>query len=171
MFSKKPQEQLKEITSIPQSSVGAPCPLVYSTEFDLYVTFFLQEYDPNWDGTSVKIVDADTIDEPSIVVTFNRVLAHYFGVPNDEAISGHPLSGIGLEPYSYFEVLNSRWLEKHEKMNRVHLYHKKEHYNVYRHFIFTFHDTTLEVLASEYSIEISNLSLKQNIENVMKIQA
>ena len=168
---KLPQEELIEIKDIPQSSVGAPCPLIYATEFDLFVTYFLNDFDPEWNGTSVKVVGVNTQDESSIIVRFKHVLAHYFGMPNDEAITGHPLAEVGLEPYSYYLVKNSSWLEKHEKMNQVHPYHKKEHYQDYKHFIFTFHDTTLEVISKEYSFNVTNRSLIANIEKIIKENA
>ncbi len=168
MFGKRITEKLIQIKGVPQSSVGAPCPLVYATEFDMYVTYYLEAHDPDWDGTYAKVVDPNTTGEPSLVVKFEKVLAHYFGAPNDEAIGGHPLADKGLEPYSYYIVDNSTWLDKHEKMNRVHPYHKKEHYQNYKHYIFTFHDTALEVIAEKYSFNISNLSLKDNLQEIIK---
>jgi hypothetical protein len=79
MFGLQPKEKLKPLDDLPQSSVGAPCPLVFATEHSLYVTFYLNQADPAWDGTSVKIVDAQSEGEPSIIVQFERVTAHYFG--------------------------------------------------------------------------------------------
>jgi hypothetical protein len=167
MFGLSPKEQLKGLKDLPQSSVGAPCPLVFATEQGVHVTYYLNDVDPSWDGKTVRVVSPESNTEPSIIVTFHRVTAHYFGMPNDEAMHGHPLSKLGLQAYSYFEVLNSSWRDELEQMNRVHPSHKKEHYSDVRHFIFTFHDTTLEVLARSYSFEITNLSLIQNIERVM----
>ena len=168
MIRKK--EKLVEIKSIPQSSVGAPCPLVFATEHEVVVTYFLNEVDPDWDGSSVRVISPGSSEEPSITIKFERVLAHYFGMPNDEAISGHPLSDLGIEPYSYYEVKNSSWIEKHEKMNRVHPYHKKKHYSDYRHFIFTFHDTTFEVIAKGYSTTKGIGSLTENILKAIKTE-
>jgi hypothetical protein len=167
MFGFPPKEKLQRLTDLPQSSVGAPCPLVFATEHALYVTFYLNDVDPTWDGTTVKVVGPHTTNEPSIIVKFDRVTAHYFGMPNDEGISGHHLYPLGLEPYSYYTVLNSSWRDELEKMNKVHPYHKKAHYDDIKHFIFTFHDTTLEVFARTYSAEITNLPLKENMERII----
>jgi hypothetical protein len=167
MLGFPPKEKLKRLTDLPQSSVGAPCPLIFATEHSLYVTFYLNQIDPNWDGTTVKVVDSESSGEPSIIVKFDRVTAHYFGKPNDEAISGHHLYSAGLEAYSYFEVMNSSWRDELEKMNRVHPYHKKAHYDDVHHFIFTFHDTTLEILARAYSAEITNLPLSDNMQRIL----
>jgi len=168
MYRKDLKEKLIEIKNLPAVSVGAPCPVIYATEHEFYVTYYLQSYDPAWDGTYVRIVDENSTTEPSIIVEFKMVLAHYFGMPNDEALSGHPLYTLGLKPYSYFEVLNSLWIDKHEKMNRVHPSHKKELYEDYRHFIFTFHDTTLEVIAEDFSYKVTNKSLLENIESIIR---
>ena len=168
MFGFTPKETLKKLHDLPQSSVGAPCPLVFSNEHDVYVTYYLDKIEDGWDGKTVRVVSPASDREPSIVVCFRRAIAHYFGRPNDEAISGHPLYGIGLQPYSYFEVLNSTWLDELEHMNRVHPYHKKERYADIRHFIFTFHDTTLEVLAKNYHAEIINLPLIENMERILR---
>lgn len=167
MFGFQPKEKLKSLTDLPQSSVGAPCPLVFATEHSLYVTFYLNQIDPSWNGTTVKVVNTQSEGEPSMIVKFERVTAHYFGMPNDEAISGHSLYPLGLEAYSYYEVMNSSWRDELEKMNRVHPYHKKAHYDDVRHFIFTFHDTTLEVLARSYSAKITNLPLRENMDRIL----
>ncbi len=171
MFSLTPKEELKELHDLPQSSVGAPCPLVFATEHELHVSYYLNTVEEGWDGTTVRVVGPASTGEPSIVVTFHRVTAHYFGMPNDEAMHGHPLHKLGLKAYSYFEVLGSSWRDELERMNRVHPQHKKEHYAGVRHFIFTFHDTTLEVLARSYTAEVTNLPLLENIERVLKKNA
>src|SRR5262249_17748356 len=73
--------------------------------------------------------------------------AHYFGPPNDEALSGHPLYRKGLRHYGVCEVKNSSWVRALERMNRVHPSHHPRMFSRYRHFVFTFHDTTFECIA------------------------
>jgi hypothetical protein len=89
MFGRAPNEELKELSDLPRSSVGAPCPLILATEHNVHVTYFLQSVPESWDGTTVRVVEPASTGEPSIVVTFRRVTAHYFGMPNDEAIAFH----------------------------------------------------------------------------------
>jgi hypothetical protein len=79
--------------------------------------------------------------ETVAIVRFDRVHAHYFGPPNDEALDGHPLRERGLLPYSQCEVQKSTWIANFEKVNRVHPYHKASLLDGYRHFIFVFHDS------------------------------
>jgi hypothetical protein len=73
-----------------------------------------------------------------------------FGPPNDEAFAGHPLSVRGLTPYGVFEVKNSSWVRRLERMNSVHPRHKPERFARLKHFIFTFHDTTFECIAEGF---------------------
>lgn len=35
-----------------------------------------------------------------VVLKFTRACTHSFGLPNDEALAGHPLAKRGLRPYS-----------------------------------------------------------------------
>jgi len=81
------------------------------------------------------------------VLNFLRPFAHAFGPPNDEALKGHPLYGLGLKPYGNFEVFGSPWARGLERMNRVHPYHNPSRFDALRHFVFTFHDTMFECLA------------------------
>jgi len=54
----------------------------------------------------------------------------------------------GLRFYRVYEVQNSSWIRALERMNRVHPKHQSGMFSRYRHFIFTFHDTTLECVAN-----------------------
>jgi hypothetical protein len=75
--------------------------------------------------------------------------AHYFGPPNDEAMSGHPLAERGLGPYGVFEVRNSSWIRALEQMNRVHPSYNASRFRALRHFVLTFHDKTFECVADD----------------------
>lgn len=74
----------------------------------------------------------------------------YVWAPNDEAFEGHPLASRGLKPYSVFEVKNSSWIRRLERMNSVHRCHRPEGYKMLRHFVFAFHDTTFECVAQGF---------------------
>jgi hypothetical protein len=80
-------------------------------------------------------------------VTFARPKAHYLGPPNDEALSGHPLASRGLVAYGIFEVLSSSWVRSLSDINRVHHLHDPNRFSKLRHFVFTFHDATFEIVA------------------------
>jgi len=78
-----------------------------------------------------------------------------FGPPNDEAFSGHPLAARGLEPYSVFEIAGSTWLRSLVQMNSVHPYHNADRFGTFRHWVFSFHDTTFECIAVSFSIALA----------------
>tara|TARA_B100001540_G_scaffold302906_1_gene310951 strand:+ start:490 stop:969 length:480 start_codon:yes stop_codon:yes gene_type:complete len=140
---------------IPLSSVGAPIPAVVAGEHEVAVLFYAQDEDPNWDGTTVRVVGADSASETCVIVRFKNACAHLFGPPNDEAISGHPLYSRGLEPHGNFEVLNSSWIRTLERMNSVHPQHdKKKYLSNRRHFVLAFHDSTFECVARCYEFSI-----------------
>jgi hypothetical protein len=86
------------------------------------------------------------------VVSFKRAYVHMFGPPNDEAFSGHPLAARGLQPYSAYEIEHSSWVNELERMNSVHPYHRPECFASYKHYIFSFHDTTFECVAEGFTL-------------------
>jgi hypothetical protein len=148
------KDEVVPLSDMPQSSIGAPCPVVVADESYLAVAFYLEVRDDNWDGTSVRVVGPETEGEPFAIVAFRRPRAHFFGPPNDEAFSGHPLESRGLSPYGAFEIRHSSWLQYLVKMNRVHRYHQDRHFANDRHFVLTFHDSTFECIAEGYNIII-----------------
>ena len=152
MYEADSNDRVEELKEFPQSSVGAPIPTVIASEHKVAVAYYLNDTPENWDGSFVKVVDAVTSDEPLAIVVFELCFAHYFGPPNDEAFSGHPLASKGLEPYGSFEILNSSWIRKLEQMNSVHPYHNKEQYlSNKRHIALTFHDSIFECITKEFT--------------------
>jgi hypothetical protein len=147
------RDLVQPLTEFPQSSVGAPLPVVLASEQSLFVAFYVERRDPDWDGTTCKVVSPDTDDQTVAVARFECAIAHFFGPPNDEAFSGHPLAKRGLSPYGAFEVLSSSWIRTLERMNSVHPFHRPEPFAFCRHFILTFHDSIFECVARRFSID------------------
>jgi hypothetical protein len=155
------REEVIGLDGFPQSSIGAPCPALIATERTLILIFFLEDQDPEWDGTTMRVVGIDSPDERCAVVYFDRASVHSFGPPNDEAFAGHRLAHKGLEPYGAFEVLNSEWIEQLEEMNSVHHRHDRDRFLLgLRHFIITFHDSVFECVARGYRVQIAHGSIK-----------
>ena len=79
---------------------------------------------PEWDGTYVKVASPADADPSLFVVIEMRGCSQIrFGAPGDEAMSGHPLYGKGLDGYQAHEVFNSRWIEEAITVNSVHPRH------------------------------------------------
>ena len=111
---------------------GAPRPLLVATEHTARVI-------------CRPAVIAPTT-EPLMVLQFPRCWALSFGYPNDEALPGHPLYAKGVRHYGVFEVLESSWQRQLEVQNRV-AFPTTTAGAPSRHFVVTFHDSTLECLA------------------------
>lgn len=169
MYEVDRKDKVVRLKNVPQSSIGAPIPIVLAGEHDVLLAYYLQNTPEGWDGTSVKIVGLDSEDESVAIVTFENCYAHMFGPPNDEVFSGHPLSNRGLEPYSAYEVRKSSWIRKLERMNSVHEYHDKRQFMKYKkHFVFSFHDTTFECVAETFKFEISNGSVRSMVPRMLE---
>ena len=117
MYDVDDQDRVIELTALPQSSVGAPCPVVLSDEHTTTVAFYLQETPDDMDGTTVRVLGPDSADEPLAIVRLSGCYATMFGPPNDEAFAGHPLAARGLKPYSMFRVESSSWIRRLARMN------------------------------------------------------
>jgi hypothetical protein len=159
VYSVDDKDYVVELVDVPRSSVGAPCPMILAGEGYLYVAFFVEDTSTGWDGRTVRVVGEDTTGEPVALVSFVRPSAHLFGPPNDEAFSGHPLAARGLHSYGIFEIRESSWIRTLEHMNSVHPRHRAEPYSALRHFVFSFHDTTFECVAREFTITLRHGSV------------
>jgi hypothetical protein len=169
MYEVDDKDEVIELGTAPQSSVGAPNPMLLAGEHDLFLAYYVQNVPGDWDGTSARIVDIDTEGEPVAVVRFSRCSAHMFGPPNDEAFDGHPLANRGLKPYGVFEIKKSSWVRKLERMNAVHPRHDKHSFmKGKKHFVFSFHDETFECVAETFTVEVSTGSVKGVVRRLLE---
>jgi hypothetical protein len=166
MYQVDEKDQVVELQSVPQSSVGAPNPVMLSDERNLVMAFYLQDTPENWDGTTVRII-GHLSEEPVAIVEFKFCYAHMFGPPNNETFRGHPLAERGLGPYGAYEVLDSSWIRQLERANSVHEGHRPERFSERHHFIFAFHDTTFECVANGFRLTETHGSM----ESIMPLMA
>jgi hypothetical protein len=152
MYPVDERDKVVELAGVPQSSVGAPLPLVLSDEHKVLLAYIMQEVQPDWDGTSVRIVDPYSPHESLALVEFTLYSTYMFGAPNDEAFHGHPLAARGLRPYGAFHIENSSWIRQLERMNSVHPSHRPERFARLTHYVFAFHDSTFECVAQSFTI-------------------
>jgi len=76
------REKVVPLDSLPLGDTGAPLPLLVASDDELRIAY-------------ISRGDSST-GEVMVTVTFDSALAHMFGWPNDEALSGHPLARAGL---------------------------------------------------------------------------
>ncbi|MGK4002433.1 hypothetical protein WMF31_07410 [Sorangium sp. So ce1036] len=165
MYEVDENDGVVELSDLAQSSVGAPLPVVLANEHQVYVTYIVERQ--GWDGTAIRSVTPRSEDETIAVVQFVRPSAHFFGPPNDEAFSGHPLASRGLQPYGAFEVTRSSWLRALDRRNRVHPCHSASLYVDLRHFILAFHDSIFECIACGYESRL----LRGSVSDVVQAMA
>ena len=147
--------------------VGAPLPFLLCNDYRAFLTFYVREPDPNWDGTYVKVVDPASTEAVSLcLVTFKNCASAKLGHPNDEAQHGHPLAGRGLRGYTAQIVKNSPWLKEVAKTNSVHPGDRPEMWTSLNHYVFWFHDSTFECLAKSYEVEVSSETMPELLRRV-----
>lgn len=152
MYTVDGRDKVVELQDVPQSSAGAPLPIILSDEYRLLLAYIVQAPPMGWDSSHSRIVPPSTSGEPFALIEFASYRSIMFGPPNDEAFEGHPLADRGLRPYRAFEIENSSWIRQLERMNTVHPHHKPERFQNLRHFVFAFHDSTFECVAEGYTI-------------------
>jgi len=163
------RDRIVELEGFPQSSVGAPCPMIVCDEFVTVVAFYLEEGGPNWDGKTVRVVGPGSTGEMIAIVRFDLCYSSLFGPPNDEAFSGHPLASRGLGPYSAVMVENSSWVRALERMNAVHPYHRPDAFAKWKHFILSFHDSVFECVANGFTIETCKGSINSVVPRMAEL--
>lgn len=163
MYQIDEKDKVIELQNVPQSCTGAPMPIVLSDEQKVLLAYLLQQDRIDWDTATVEDLEKDSV----VVIKFNNYLSFMFGMPNDEALDGHPLYLRGLSPYAAHKIENSSWLRKLERMNSVHERHNPESFEKYKHFIFVFHDSTFECIAESFEVSIHEGSI-ESVANEMQ---
>ena len=151
MYSVDSQDRVIKLKDVPQADVGAPQPLVLSDERTTLLAYSVQRKPHPFDDRVLTGADVKLFEDEAALVEFRSCQSFMFGAPNDEAFSGHPLADRGLSPYGAFEIENSSWIRQLEKMNSVHPEHQSGWLLTLKHFIFAFHDSTFECVASGLS--------------------
>jgi hypothetical protein len=117
-------------------SGGAPEPFLIGGEHRTMFAFI----PPDDDFTQSEIGE-----ETYRVAEFTRCVSVRFGFPNDE-VRG-PFLTRGLALYGVNEAVGSPWLEEMRAVERQHLRSAARPFPGARHWVLTFHDSTLEALA------------------------
>lgn len=159
MYMADNRDAVVELPGLPQSSTGAPVPLVLADEHHLVVAYEAEPLRSPVGAGVVHVVDPAGQPPTIVLIEFLRYDAYYHGPPDDESLHGHPLHSRGLEPYGAFVVNDSSWIRSLEQMNRVHARHDPQRYDQRRHFILTFHDSTFECIAEDHVVSIHQGSI------------
>ena len=168
MYIVDSHDKVLKLRDVPQSSVGAPCPQILVNEHSILLAYIMESDSSIHENEIAQGMEIKGREEFAIV-NFVMPAAFMFGPPNDEAFKGHPLAERGLKPYAAFEIENSSWLRSLERMNSVHPCHDAARFMKGRkHFIFAFHDSTLECIAREYRVSILLASENDIVYEMLK---
>jgi hypothetical protein len=162
MYTISEDDDLIQLIQIPAPDAQRPLPTVLLLGDQLLLAYYLDQTSGGSSAGATALSDATTV-APCALFSFTYTRIHFFGLPNDEALNAHPLSGRGLKAHSAFEVKNSSWVYQLEKMTPRYREHDQERFEALRHFIFTFHDSTFECLAEDYHLSVHN----ESIANIM----
>lgn len=154
----------------PRWSGGAPLPHVVANGHRTYLLYLVADADPNWDGTSARVVDPAALRRETLaLVTFERCYAHTFGGPNDEVFDGHRLTGRGLAGYGAYIVENSRWLESEKRINSVHSQFDPSSWDGYNHYLLAFHDQMFECIAVGWRVELLETTFDESLQRIARL--
>ena len=118
--------------------LSAPAPFIVSSEQRTLIGFSARGEDADQsDGDAVTV--AELVGGTSVK----------FGFPNDEVLHGHRLYGAGLGYDQLHEVDNSAWLSELRAIEAIHDHAPEMPFANARHFVLTFHDSTLEAVATD----------------------
>jgi hypothetical protein len=147
--------------------VGAPLPFLLCNDNKAFLTFHASEPDLSPDGVNVKVIDPASLESLTLcLVTIKGCISAKLGAPNDEIHHGHLLHGRGLEPYTAQLVINSPWLKEVRANDEVHSSHNPEQWELVKHFILWFDDTTFECLATSLEAEVTTESMESLLKRV-----
>ena len=133
---------------VPEPSMSAPLPTIIATDNRMAFAYFVER-------SPIDAPDAIAIIRPQ------NCSIHKFGAPNEEGILGHHLfpemqAIWDTDAFCGAEVRNSQWIAELERMNQARPLHTPSSSPARRHFIFAFHDSTLEFVADGFEVEIAH---------------
>ncbi|MEM9078153.1 MAG: hypothetical protein AAGC43_14005 [Bacteroidota bacterium] len=156
-------EKIEKIDWKPKWDGVAPMPRIYNGVFKTYLTYIVAD----WDEES--IADFQTLEHDGYEVYFALVefegKTFRFGIANDEVFSGLPNYEQGIEWAQIIQ--NSKWIEELKNIHRVHPYFDESKWKNKNHYLLTFKDEILEIIATSFEIEIFRTSSKRMAEEVV----
>jgi len=138
-------------TAMPAFNQGAPCPLVLAGEHHLIVCYYMNRPTPEFDGTNPKSMSETKANEPCAVVRFEGVEDFRFGPPNlDSAVKLTELFP-DFKPWGAHVTNMRNWVSDILQAPKTPI--APLHSAGLRHYVLSFHDSTIEVIARGYCVE------------------
>ncbi|MBT1706523.1 hypothetical protein [Chryseosolibacter indicus] len=148
MFQK---EKVQKISWTPKWDGGAPMPQVFSNGQKVYLIYFIAD----WDRESIqKIEELEDNEEGEDYLALVEFEGHTFrfGIANDEVFAGLPYYKQGIEWAQIID--NSKWIDEIKQIHKIHPRFDNDHWTNRKHYLLTFKDEILEVIAESYTIQV-----------------
>jgi hypothetical protein len=101
-------------------------------------------------------VVAPSTDERFAVVRFSGVIDHRLSPINDEGLGKHPYAKAGLQWYSFNELTDSEEINRWTALRA-------------RHWVVTFKDNTLEVVAAKAEVIVASIPSKDSLAALLAV--
>ncbi len=138
----------------PVMDVGAPEPALHEEGDTAWVAHrgFNPDF-PGWEAGAA--LDHPGFDEYCAVLKFSGVRSIVLGPPSDERLHEHPLYEVGLKQYDFSAVVDSPAAADHVEAF---------------HWIVTFHDDTLDVVAERAEVVAPRVDADRPIEALRHVR-
>ena len=132
----------------PAMETGAPEPEIKKIAGSLLCAYQCSNPDfPGWD--SGESIEHPGFDEYFAILEFADVKRFSMGPPNDETLYDHPLYKLGVDYYGFYKLDKSPEITDSDG---------------YFHWVVTFHDETLQVIAKNGFVKSSRIDAKSSTE-------
>ena len=151
--------ELVEIKDLFEMDFGSPSPTILSNDNELFIAFYADKKN----SSSIPL-ERDIIYGTGIfALKFKGYLKYAFGLPGEETIYGHPYSKLGMKSYSFYELKDSDLIKSMQGIEKVHPHYNPKKWELYRHYILTFHDNMFECIAQDFEIREENVSIYNQV--------
>ena len=143
-----------EVKDIGAMDWGAPSPTILADEHKVAIVYYLDNENPDWDGTTCHLRSPKT-DEQTLAIVLMDGVRSFSQTTNDQ---NHGANGLGPEfSHSVWQITNST-----STICKT----SSDYAAEYKHFVFGFHDTTLECLCSNFSYKQINSTAYEAIDDL-----
>ncbi len=147
--------ELVEIKDLFEMDSGSPSPTILSSDNELFIAFYTTK--PRI--SNIPVMRNTIFDTGIVALKFKYCLKYTFGMPGDETIEGHPYSKLGMKSYSFYELRDSDLIKSLQEIGEIHPNYNPKKWEMYKHYILTFHDNMFECIAKDFELREENRSL------------
>lgn len=167
LFSRS--ERLVRMDNFPYSSQCFQAPAFAKFGNDLFVSYYVESDDGFYKCSPNDIHMIDHLEEQAhVIIHFENTAYFLSDTYEDDTLSQHRYSSLGLEKFTHYEVYNSEIVHNllhHTEKSRI-----KQHTlaPTLRHHILVLHGYVLEMVSSKFTLYRKKGSILSSINHIMK---